>query len=76
MKAVDGYSFPAPSGAVKIEQMGCQYHPHVTDQTAMGTQLATEIAATLGGSARGAGRRASALRIGRGSGTPELAQPC
>jgi plastocyanin len=26
---LDGYSFPAPSGAVKIEQQGCQYHPHV-----------------------------------------------
>ena len=25
----DGYSFPAPTGAVKIEQKGCQYHPHV-----------------------------------------------
>jgi plastocyanin len=26
---VEGYSFPAPSGAVKIDQQGCQYHPHV-----------------------------------------------
>ena len=26
---LDGYSFPAPSGAAKIEQQGCQYHPHV-----------------------------------------------
>ena len=26
---LEGYSFPAPSGAVKIEQQGCQYHPHV-----------------------------------------------
>lgn len=26
---LDGYSFPAPSTAVKIEQQGCQYHPHV-----------------------------------------------
>jgi plastocyanin len=26
---LDGYSFPAPSAAGKIEQQGCQYHPHV-----------------------------------------------
>src|SRR5580692_2569795 len=26
---LDGYSFPAPSTPAKIEQKGCQYHPHV-----------------------------------------------
>ena len=26
---LDGFSFPAPTGAAKIEQQGCQYHPHV-----------------------------------------------
>ena len=26
---LDGYSFPAPSAPAKIEQKGCQYHPHV-----------------------------------------------
>ena len=26
---LDGYSFPPPSAAAKIEQQGCQYHPHV-----------------------------------------------
>jgi plastocyanin len=26
---LDGYSFPAPSAPAKIEQQGCQYHPHV-----------------------------------------------
>jgi plastocyanin len=26
---LDGYSFPAPTTAAKIEQQGCQYHPHV-----------------------------------------------
>src|SRR5882672_6712235 len=26
---LDGYSFPAPASAAKIEQQGCQYHPHV-----------------------------------------------
>jgi plastocyanin len=26
---LDGYSFPAPAGPAKIEQQGCQYHPHV-----------------------------------------------
>ena len=26
---LDGYSFPAPSAAVKFDQNGCQYHPHV-----------------------------------------------
>ena len=26
---LDGYSFPAPATPVKIEQQGCQYHPHV-----------------------------------------------
>jgi len=26
---LDGYSFPAPPAAAKIEQQGCQYHPHV-----------------------------------------------
>src|ERR1700684_2958585 len=26
---LDGYSFPAPADAVKFEQQGCQYHPHV-----------------------------------------------
>jgi len=25
----EGYSFPAPSGPGKIDQQGCQYHPHV-----------------------------------------------
>ncbi len=28
-KRLEGYSFPAPSTPVKIEQQGCQYHPHV-----------------------------------------------
>jgi plastocyanin len=27
--APDGYSFPAPAAPAKIEQKGCQYHPHV-----------------------------------------------
>jgi len=26
---LEGYSFPAPSGPAKIDQQGCQYHPHV-----------------------------------------------
>ena len=26
---LDGYSFPAPSTPVKLDQPGCQYHPHV-----------------------------------------------
>ena len=26
---LEGYSFPAPSGAASITQEGCQYHPHV-----------------------------------------------
>ena len=26
---LDGYSFPTPAAPVKIEQQGCQYHPHV-----------------------------------------------
>ena len=26
---VEGYSFPAPAAPAKIEQQGCQYHPHV-----------------------------------------------
>jgi plastocyanin len=26
---LEGYSFPAPTTPVKIEQQGCQYHPHV-----------------------------------------------
>ena len=26
---LDGYSFPAPAAPAKIEQQGCQYHPHV-----------------------------------------------
>ncbi|HWZ56030.1 MAG TPA: hypothetical protein VNZ63_08165, partial [Verrucomicrobiae bacterium] len=26
---LDGYSFPAPGAPAKIEQQGCQYHPHV-----------------------------------------------
>jgi plastocyanin len=26
---LEGYSFPAPAAAAKIEQQGCQYHPHV-----------------------------------------------
>src|ERR1700686_4758821 len=26
---LDGYSFPAPTTPVKIDQQGCQYHPHV-----------------------------------------------
>jgi lysophospholipase L1-like esterase len=34
---------PQPSSAY-----ACQYHPNVTEQTTMGTQLATEIAAKLG----------------------------
>jgi plastocyanin len=29
VKSIEGYSFSVPSGAVKIEQQGCQYHPHV-----------------------------------------------
>ena len=34
---------PQPSSAY-----ACQYHPNVTEQTLMGTELATEIAAKLG----------------------------
>ncbi len=26
---LEGYSFPAPTTPVKIDQQGCQYHPHV-----------------------------------------------
>jgi plastocyanin len=26
---LDGYSFPPPSAPAKIDQQGCQYHPHV-----------------------------------------------
>jgi plastocyanin len=35
---LDGYSFPAPATSVKLEQLGCQFHPHV-----MGVQVGQDF---------------------------------